>query len=176
MALVAPPAHDRKRVKVYELKNNDWFDRGTGFCRGVVLSVRLGPPPCCCAPMLTCDRSRRKPRLSSSPKTTRRASCSRLASPRTMATRNSRVCPRDRIAASLANARQILSSCGPRGMAPTWRSASRSPRDAPIYGMLLQPGHQANALIMGRDFVNEVQSRLQQLAQGMSPSNHHPRS
>lgn len=35
MAL-APPSNDRKRVKVYELKNNDWFDRGTGFCRGVV--------------------------------------------------------------------------------------------------------------------------------------------
>ncbi|KAH6625636.1 component of IIS longevity pathway SMK-1-domain-containing protein [Boeremia exigua] len=38
MALVAPPAQDRKRVKVYELKNNDWFDRGTGFCRGVVVN------------------------------------------------------------------------------------------------------------------------------------------
>jgi hypothetical protein len=38
MALVAPPAQDRKRVKVYELKNNDWFDRGTGFC--IVVSVR----------------------------------------------------------------------------------------------------------------------------------------
>ncbi|KAF1925684.1 DUF625-domain-containing protein [Didymella exigua CBS 183.55] len=38
MAQVAPPAHDRKRVKVYELKNNDWFDRGTGFCRGVVVN------------------------------------------------------------------------------------------------------------------------------------------
>ncbi|OAA76991.1 suppressor of Mek1 [Akanthomyces lecanii RCEF 1005] len=25
-------ATDRKRVKVYELRNNDWFDRGTGFC------------------------------------------------------------------------------------------------------------------------------------------------
>ncbi|KAF2638493.1 DUF625-domain-containing protein [Massarina eburnea CBS 473.64] len=36
MALVAPPSNDRKRVKVYELKNNDWFDRGTGFCRGVI--------------------------------------------------------------------------------------------------------------------------------------------
>ncbi|KAF2015290.1 DUF625-domain-containing protein [Aaosphaeria arxii CBS 175.79] len=36
MALVAPPANDRKRVKVYELKNNDWFDRGTGFCKGVI--------------------------------------------------------------------------------------------------------------------------------------------
>ncbi|KAF2125983.1 DUF625-domain-containing protein [Dothidotthia symphoricarpi CBS 119687] len=38
MALVAPPANDRKRVKVYELKNNDWFDRGTGFCKGVVVN------------------------------------------------------------------------------------------------------------------------------------------
>ncbi|KAJ4363671.1 Platinum sensitivity protein [Neocucurbitaria cava] len=36
MALAPPPASDRKRVKVYELKNNDWFDRGTGFCRGVL--------------------------------------------------------------------------------------------------------------------------------------------
>ncbi|PVI05030.1 DUF625-domain-containing protein [Periconia macrospinosa] len=34
---MAPPSNnDRKRVKVYELKNNDWFDRGTGFCRGVI--------------------------------------------------------------------------------------------------------------------------------------------
>ncbi|KAL5372831.1 hypothetical protein DPSP01_013201 [Paraphaeosphaeria sporulosa] len=38
MALVAPPSNDRKRVKVYELKNNDWFDRGTGFCRGVFVN------------------------------------------------------------------------------------------------------------------------------------------
>jgi hypothetical protein len=45
MALVPPPANDRKRVKVYELKNNDWFDRGTGFCRGLVVSVRLSTPP-----------------------------------------------------------------------------------------------------------------------------------
>ena len=29
---------ERKRVKVYELKNNDWFDRGTGFCTGRVLN------------------------------------------------------------------------------------------------------------------------------------------
>lgn len=34
MAQAAAPANDRKRVKVYELKNNDWFDRGTGFCTG----------------------------------------------------------------------------------------------------------------------------------------------
>ncbi|KAI9845715.1 MAG: Platinum sensitivity protein [Sclerophora amabilis] len=35
MALAVPnPPSDRKRVKVYELRNNDWFDRGTGFCTG----------------------------------------------------------------------------------------------------------------------------------------------
>jgi hypothetical protein len=39
MAQVAAPANDRKRVKVYELRNNDWFDRGTGFCQGVVVNV-----------------------------------------------------------------------------------------------------------------------------------------
>ncbi|KAF2763504.1 DUF625-domain-containing protein [Pseudovirgaria hyperparasitica] len=39
MALAAPPGNDRKRVKVYELKNNDWFDRGTGFCTGQQASV-----------------------------------------------------------------------------------------------------------------------------------------
>ncbi|KLU82722.1 hypothetical protein MAPG_01791 [Magnaporthiopsis poae ATCC 64411] len=26
------PPTDKRRVKVYELRNNDWFDRGTGFC------------------------------------------------------------------------------------------------------------------------------------------------
>ncbi|KAJ9622623.1 Platinum sensitivity protein [Taxawa tesnikishii (nom. ined.)] len=39
MALAAPPLNDRKRVKVYELKNNDWYDRGTGFCAGQVISA-----------------------------------------------------------------------------------------------------------------------------------------
>jgi hypothetical protein len=39
MALTAPPVGDRKRVKVYELKNNDWFDRGTGFCTGTLVNV-----------------------------------------------------------------------------------------------------------------------------------------
>ncbi|KAL8697657.1 MAG: hypothetical protein Q9201_007018 [Fulgogasparrea decipioides] len=37
MALVVPPPNDKKRVKVYELRNNDWFDRGTGFCTGRVV-------------------------------------------------------------------------------------------------------------------------------------------
>jgi hypothetical protein len=31
---------DRKRVKVYELRNNDWFDRGTGFCSASFETVR----------------------------------------------------------------------------------------------------------------------------------------
>lgn len=29
----------RKRVKVYELRNNDWFDRGTGFCSAAYMNV-----------------------------------------------------------------------------------------------------------------------------------------
>jgi hypothetical protein len=32
---------DKKRVKVYELRNNDWFDRGTGFCTAAFMQVRL---------------------------------------------------------------------------------------------------------------------------------------
>ncbi|KMU84820.1 binding / hydrogen ion transporting ATP synthase [Coccidioides immitis H538.4] len=36
MAPAIPPPNDRKRVKVYELKDNDWFDRGTGFCTGQI--------------------------------------------------------------------------------------------------------------------------------------------
>lgn len=38
------PANDKKRVKVYELKNNDWYDRGTGFCLGSVYSNPTAPP------------------------------------------------------------------------------------------------------------------------------------
>jgi protein phosphatase 4 regulatory subunit 3 len=30
---------DKKRVKVYELRNNDWFDRGTGFCTAAFMQV-----------------------------------------------------------------------------------------------------------------------------------------
>ena len=40
MAVVVPPPNDKRRVKVYELRNNDWFDRGTGFCTGRVINVR----------------------------------------------------------------------------------------------------------------------------------------
>lgn len=32
-------ATDKKRVKVYELRNNDWFDRGTGFCTASFTTV-----------------------------------------------------------------------------------------------------------------------------------------
>ena len=40
MSLMVPPSNEKKRVKVYELKNNDWFDRGTGFCTGRIVNVR----------------------------------------------------------------------------------------------------------------------------------------
>ncbi|KAG6019788.1 hypothetical protein E4U41_003077, partial [Claviceps citrina] len=32
-------ATDKKRVKVYELRNNDWFDRGTGFCTATFIGT-----------------------------------------------------------------------------------------------------------------------------------------
>lgn len=34
-------ATDKRRVKVYELRNNDWFDRGTGFCTATFATVRF---------------------------------------------------------------------------------------------------------------------------------------
>jgi len=37
-------ATDKKRVKVYELRNNDWFDRGTGFCTATFATVCLAIP------------------------------------------------------------------------------------------------------------------------------------
>ncbi|OGE56819.1 hypothetical protein PENARI_c002G11658 [Penicillium arizonense] len=37
MALEVQPPDGRKRVKVYELRDNDWFDRGTGFCTGQIM-------------------------------------------------------------------------------------------------------------------------------------------
>lgn len=38
-------ATDKKRVKVYELRNNDWFDRGTGFCTASFTTVRPDSMP-----------------------------------------------------------------------------------------------------------------------------------
>lgn len=46
MALAVPPPNDKKRVKVYELRNNDWFDRGTGFCTGQIVNVRHASLTC----------------------------------------------------------------------------------------------------------------------------------
>ncbi|GJN69599.1 platinum sensitivity protein [Purpureocillium lilacinum] len=35
-------ATDKRRVKVYELRNNDWFDRGTGFCTATFVNTDDG--------------------------------------------------------------------------------------------------------------------------------------
>ncbi|KAF3767871.1 hypothetical protein M406DRAFT_345668 [Cryphonectria parasitica EP155] len=35
-------ATDRRRVKVYELRENDWFDRGTGFCTANFVEIDDG--------------------------------------------------------------------------------------------------------------------------------------
>jgi len=43
MAQPEPDQTDKKRVKVYELRNNDWFDRGTGFCTAEYVTVRQYP-------------------------------------------------------------------------------------------------------------------------------------
>jgi hypothetical protein len=54
------PHQDKKRVKVYELRNNDWFDRGTGFCTAkfatvcLRLSLRVLDYPC----LVSCLASR----------------------------------------------------------------------------------------------------------------------
>ncbi len=41
MAIQPPLANDKKRVKVYELRHNDWVDKGTGFCTAAFIFVRL---------------------------------------------------------------------------------------------------------------------------------------
>ncbi|KAK4193870.1 component of IIS longevity pathway SMK-1-domain-containing protein [Podospora australis] len=43
-ATTAAATADRKRVKVYELRNNDWFDRGTGFCSACFVVIEEGQP------------------------------------------------------------------------------------------------------------------------------------
>ncbi|MBE3043473.1 hypothetical protein IMZ48_13055 [Candidatus Bathyarchaeota archaeon] len=86
---------DKRRVKVYELRNNDWFDRGTGFCAAAFTPVcllslyqggtrgwkqhhgrhngskRLGSPFLPRSPRITARASRHAPRIEltmSSPK------------------------------------------------------------------------------------------------------------
>lgn len=38
----AGTGREKRRVKVYDLRNNDWFDRGTGFCAGRLVAVENG--------------------------------------------------------------------------------------------------------------------------------------
>ncbi|KAK2749820.1 Platinum sensitivity protein [Myotisia sp. PD_48] len=38
MSVSPPSPNDRKRVKVYELRSGDWFDRGTGFCTAKIIN------------------------------------------------------------------------------------------------------------------------------------------
>ena len=38
-----PTPPDRKRVKVYELRDNDWDDKGTGFCTVICGRVNIKP-------------------------------------------------------------------------------------------------------------------------------------
>lgn len=47
-------ATDKKRVKVYELRNNDWFDRGTGFCTATFATVSSLPPENVLRSLLAC--------------------------------------------------------------------------------------------------------------------------
>lgn len=47
------PHQDKKRVKVYELRNNDWFDRGTGFC-----TAKFATVSCSIVCRRSCSRSR----------------------------------------------------------------------------------------------------------------------
>jgi len=42
-AVPDPPPNNKKRVKVYELRNSDWFDRGTGFCQAGYFIVCISP-------------------------------------------------------------------------------------------------------------------------------------
>jgi protein phosphatase 4 regulatory subunit 3 len=44
---------DKRRVKVYELRNNDWQDRGTGFCTAKQVEVRHGGIAAACASLHT---------------------------------------------------------------------------------------------------------------------------
>jgi len=38
-SIVLDPVHNGKRVKVYELRSNDWFDLGIGFCTCRLVNV-----------------------------------------------------------------------------------------------------------------------------------------
>ncbi|KAI6382098.1 hypothetical protein MCOR25_000974 [Pyricularia grisea] len=38
-----PQPTDKRRVKVYELRNNEWYDRGTGFCTAAYIPISDSP-------------------------------------------------------------------------------------------------------------------------------------
>ena len=50
-------ATDKKRVKVYELRENDWYDRGTGFCMATLTQVSIPPPLRCFSSLHAAARS-----------------------------------------------------------------------------------------------------------------------
>lgn len=116
MALDLQPPDGRKRVKVYELRDNDWFDRGTGFCTGTVMGVSSFPFVSACAAFVATATTRaravssvfpprhrqpvanprhahhrRNREYTSNRKTNPSASYSRPRSPRTRAIKNSKV-------------------------------------------------------------------------------------
>ena len=108
MALVVPAPNDKKRVKVYELRNNDWFDRGTGFCSGRVINVRdaidhhsgwlwIAFHGSAVHNGLDCGKTetdrpcRMSPRYTSSPKISRSGCCWRPRSPKMTVIKNNKV-------------------------------------------------------------------------------------
>jgi hypothetical protein len=154
--------HERKRVKVYELKSNDWFDRGTGFCTGQLVNV-------CISTWTTLSSSysinrvgitrqahvhfsaiaehfitatdffrcyRMKLEYTYSPKMNLTAPYSRPRYPKMMATRNNKVRQLQRVIV-MENAEirlQIPSLCGQKPMSRTWPLVSRNRKVAPQFG------------------------------------------
>jgi hypothetical protein len=115
-----------------------------------------------------CDRRPKKRKSSCFPRTTRRDSCSRRAYPRTTATRNSRVRDRRtaRAAHTEANGRRHPDSMD---RAEWHRHGPQLPGARGLRQHMVRQHTLellGRALIQSRDFVNEVQSRLQALAQG----------
>lgn len=98
MAMPAPLANEKKRVKVYELRENDWFDRGTGFCTGQIINVCFAPIGFRRPQRETCRKRdgltmcfRMNQGYTSSRKTTLSACCSRPGSLRRMDIKSSKV-------------------------------------------------------------------------------------
>jgi protein phosphatase 4 regulatory subunit 3 len=147
MALQVPLANDKKRVKVYELRDNDWFDRGTGFCTGQIINVstfltswrgsnsllRDGALACLFAHNLSftliLDFDRKSHVSMSSPKINQRGCCWRRRLSRTMDIRNSKVrcqtpqCIRDTILNSVADTLIVWTETNGTDMALSFQEA-----------------------------------------------------